>query len=242
MRCPISGPERPIRSAAIAALFPAGVVAYEMRDEGDPATLLSDEAACLRRAAPARLREFAAGRACARAGMREFGVVDFALRVGAAREPLWPDALVGSIAHTDGLCAAVVAERSRFAGLGLDCEPLDAVKPALWPKICDVRETAWLESLPADEQRRGATLLFAVKEAFYKAQFPLTGEWLGFHDVGVDVPQWDLQRGQTVLRANRAIVLEARAALPVTADYGFDARHVTAGIALTSRPSRPGTP
>ncbi len=210
-----------------------------MREQGDPATLLPGEAACLSRAAPSRLREFAAGRACARAGMREFGVVDFALRVGAAREPLWPDGLVGSIAHTDGLCAAVVAERSRYAGLGLDCEPADAVKGALWPKICDARETGWLESLPADERRRGATLLFAVKEAFYKAQFPLTREWLGFHDVSVDVPQWDLQRGRCVLRANRAIALATHAALPVSAAYAFDARHLTAAAVLASRPSRP---
>ena len=28
-----------------------------------------------------------------------------------------------------------------------------------------------------------ADLVFSAKEAFYKAQYPLTGLWLGFHDV-----------------------------------------------------------
>ncbi len=109
-----------VLSVPVGSLFPACAVAAELREPGDPALLLPEEAAFLGRAVPKRVREFAAGRLCARRALAEFGISDFPLRVADDRQAVWPSSMIGSITHTAGLCAAVVAERARIAALGLD--------------------------------------------------------------------------------------------------------------------------
>src|SRR5579863_5143627 len=154
-------------------LFPAAVVGAELREPGDPSLLLPEEAACLGRAVPKRVQEFAAGRLCARRALAEFGVTDFPVRVASDRQPLWPEFLVGSITHTDGYCAAVVAERRRLSAIGVDCEVMGRVTRELWPSIFGPEESRWLNSLAQSERVAAVTLLFAAKEAFYKCQYPL---------------------------------------------------------------------
>src|ERR1700720_856307 len=115
-------------SPPLSGLFPAGVVAADLREPGDPALLLPAEARYLGRAIPKRAREFAAGRLCARPALAELGILDVAIEVGDDRQPIWPDSMVGSITHTAGFCAAVVAERRVVGALGLDREAVGEVK------------------------------------------------------------------------------------------------------------------
>src|SRR5450631_1635810 len=95
-------------------LFPAGAIAAELGEPGRVELLLPEEAAGLGRAVPERQQEFAAGRLCARRALEELGFAGFALLAQADRQPLWPAQIVGSITHTNGLCAAVVGRRSQF--------------------------------------------------------------------------------------------------------------------------------
>jgi len=105
----------------IESLFPPGVcVATRATGEGEP--LHPDEAELAQTMGPARQREFAAGRACARRAMRELGVPGGPVLRGLRRAPLFPDGVVGSITHTNGFCAAAVARSASFAGVGLDAE------------------------------------------------------------------------------------------------------------------------
>lgn len=175
-------------SALVESLFPAGVAAAELRTPGDPALLEPEEAAIVSHAVPKRVGEFAAGRLCARRALARFGVTSFAVRAASDRQPLWPAGLVGSITHTQGFYAAVIGEQARFVGLGLDTENADAVSPNLWPSICIASELAWIDSLPAEERTRAATLVFAAKEAVYKCQYPATAEWLSFPDLRIVPP------------------------------------------------------
>jgi 4'-phosphopantetheinyl transferase EntD len=207
-------------------------VAAELRAPGDPALLLPAEAACLGRAVKKRVEEFAAGRLCARRALAEFGIEDFALRVRSDRQPQWPATLVGSITHTQGLCAAVAAERRRFAGVGLDSEVVGHVKRDIWEKICVEREIDWLASLPGAGQSLAAALIFAAKEAFYKCQYPVTGEFLSFHDVEVDATKWGPERAEFSVRSTRPLAIDAFAAWPVTGRYRFHEGYVSAGVAL----------
>ena len=147
--------------------------------------------------------------------MAEFGVVKFALRVGADREPLWPPALVGSITHTRGYCAGVVGERRLFRGLGLDSERAGEVHEKLWPKICVPAEQAWIRARPWRERAAAATLIFAAKEAFYKAQFPLARQRLGFHDVRIEA-ELGVEGGFRVF-TERPLALQAEVAGPFPA-------------------------
>lgn len=219
-------------SSDLGTLFPPGAVAAELRAPGDPQLLLPAEAMYVGRAVAKRAREFAAGRLCARRALAEFGIVDFPIRVAEDRQPVWPGSLVGSITHTAGYGAAVVAERRSAAALGLDSEVVGDVKAELWRHICVPAESAWVESLPAPERAAAVTLIFSAKEAFYKCQFALVCERLNFHDVRVEAPAWGASIGSFRIHAVRRIAVCARAALPLQGRYRFHQELVTTGMAL----------
>jgi 4'-phosphopantetheinyl transferase EntD len=225
-------------SAAFAGLFPAGVVACELREPANQALLLAAEAACLGRSVPKRIQEFTAGRLCARRALAEFGIQTHGLGVRPDRQPDWPAAVVGSITHTTGLCAAVVGERRRFAALGLDSEVVDDVTCTIWPKIAHASEIRWLELLPPGSRAVAGALIFAAKEAFYKCQYPLTAERLGFHDieVGVEPQDWNAAQGEFRIRPLRSIDFEAHAAAPYRGRFLLHEEFISAGVAAVARP------
>jgi 4'-phosphopantetheinyl transferase EntD len=171
----------------IAALFAEGAVAYQTRDTHAADTLLGTERDAVVRAVAKRIHEFAGGRACARAALSQLGYGAIALPVGADRAPRWPRGIAGSITHTDGFCAAVVARTAQMRALGLDAEPGSSVKPHLWRRICTAEELALLESQDEPTALGTATLMFSAKEAFYKCQHALTAQWLGFSDIRVSI-------------------------------------------------------
>jgi enterobactin synthetase component D len=163
------------------ALFPAGVVGAELLCLEEAEELRAEERESLRGAAPRRLREFAAGRHCAREALAGLGLAGVAVPRRADRRPAWPAGVVGSISHSGGYCAAVVARRSGCSGLGFDAERWGRVTPALWRRIATAPEVAWLRGLGGDADR-AATLLFSAKEAFYKAQYARSERFVGFAD------------------------------------------------------------
>ncbi|HWG68016.1 MAG TPA: 4'-phosphopantetheinyl transferase superfamily protein [Steroidobacteraceae bacterium] len=225
-------------STLVSGLFPPGAVAAELHGPGDPSLLFRAELELLGRAVPKRVGEFAAGRLCARRALQELGIVDFPLRVGDDRQPVWPQSLVGSITHTTDFCAAVVAERRRVHALGLDSEVVGDVNVEIWPRICVPEELAWIASLPEGEQRAAVTLIFSAKEAFYKCQYSLVGDRLGFQDARVAPAGWNLERGDIHIHATRAIALPSADVQALQGRYVFHEGRLTAGIALVSTPCR----
>ena len=175
--------------------------------------------------------------------MAEFGVTDFPVRVARDRQPVWPESLIGSITHTQGFCAAVVAERARLIGVGVDSEVAGALKRALWPSICVAAETAWLGALLPVERAAAATLIFSAKEAFFKCQYPVVGEWLNFHDLCVKPLDWGDGHGGFAVAATRPLALFNRASAPMGASmsvigsYRFHEQFVSAGVALATAES-----
>jgi len=217
-------------------LFPESVVVAELRGEGDPSLLMPLESSYLGRSVEKRAREFAAGRRCARRALVEFGISNFPLEVGPDRRPVWPASVLGSITHTEGFCAAALAGRNRFAAIGIDSESASAVKSELWDSICRPAEIQWLNELPEGERRAAATLIFSAKEAFYKCQYPLTTQSLGFHDASVQISNWGAGRGAFSISASRAIAFNDFATLPLSGQYLFHERFVTAALCLPRKP------
>jgi 4'-phosphopantetheinyl transferase EntD len=174
-------------SPQLASLFPAGVVAVELLSDA-PRTVLTDvELSSISHCANKRIDDFTRGRACAHRGLSELGLRNVSVLAGEKREPLWPPEIVGSITHTTGFAGAVVARRSEVEALGIDCEIMASVDSELWERICTPTERARLEQLPQAQAQRQAALIFAAKEAFYKCQFPLSREWVGFEDVTIEI-------------------------------------------------------
>jgi 4'-phosphopantetheinyl transferase EntD len=154
---------------------------------GSDAVLHPQERAAIATASPKRVREFSAGRACARRLLESYGVEEFALLSDADRVPRWPRGLLGSISHKAELCAVVVGSRDSLAAVGIDVERDGAVQSRVWPRILRPAEAAWLEQRPAAERARLATLVFSAKEATYKCLFPESRVRLAFADVQIEL-------------------------------------------------------
>jgi 4'-phosphopantetheinyl transferase EntD len=147
--------------------------------------LLPEEALIVAGAVEKRRKEFARGRACARAALSQLGIEGFALLSGSEREPLWPQGVVGSLTHTEGLCAVAVAAANRYPALGIDVERALPLKPQLVERVCRPEEITQLSRLNGLPALVAARLLFSAKEAAYKCQFGITRQYLGFQDLGV---------------------------------------------------------
>lgn len=211
----------------IAALFAPGAAAYQTREDLSANALLPEEQQFVARAVPKRVREFAGGRACARAALAQLGLPAVALPVIADRVPQWPPGFTGSITHTDGFCAAVVAATSNMRSVGLDVEVADSVRPHLWHRICYGEELARVQSLEAQAALEAATLVFSAKEAFYKCQHFLTGQYLGFANVSVTFES----EGFTV-RPTRALQITQHSAGPWHGRFRHEPGLVITGLCI----------
>jgi len=175
-------------SPRFAALLPLGVITAECCDfRLALADLPDEEARLVARAVTMRQAEFAGGRMAARTALAAMGIAGATIGVGDDRAPIWPAGIVGTITHKAAFAAAAVATRTSYAGLGIDSEVLGRVTPALWSVIVSDEEQPALRGLAPDEQNLRATLLFAAKEAYFKAQYPGTRRLLGFHSGVVSI-------------------------------------------------------
>ncbi|MET9543401.1 4'-phosphopantetheinyl transferase superfamily protein, partial [Streptomyces sp. NPDC006553] len=133
----------------------------------------------------ARWTEFATARMCARRALLGLGAAPGPLLRGSRGEPLWPAGVVGSITHRAGYRAAVVGPADATVALGIDAEPAVALRPGVLRRIALPEERTRLTALPSVPGLPWDTLLFCVKEAAYKAWYPLARVPLGFRSAEV---------------------------------------------------------
>ena len=138
------------------------------------------EASVTERAVKVRRDEFHTGRRLARAALARLGCGPTVIPVGEGRAPIWPSGFRGSISHSRLLCIAHVGRTRELLGVGVDIE-LDAPLPNELTSLVCRRD----EDLSRTE--RSPLLRFVAKEAFFKAYFPETREFLDFHDVHVEL-------------------------------------------------------
>lgn len=133
-----------------------------------------------------RRREFIVGRSCARMAQEQLLGIARGVGRGGGREPIWPSGVVGSITHCEGFVAAAVGHANRYRSIGIDAEPAEPLPTDIAGRIVTPAECRRLESIGRDIAAADR-LLFCAKESVYKAWHPLTGRWLGFHDVDTTV-------------------------------------------------------
>ena len=134
-------------------------------------------------AAAHRRKEYAEGRACALRALQVVGSSEAADLPGDTDGvPVWPEGLLGSITHSKGLCAAVAGSTTGLQVLGLDLERTDRLKASAIQRIVHATEADFVQG----DQLRGS-ILFSLKEAFYKAQFPQWRTTANFEDLALDV-------------------------------------------------------
>ena len=121
-----------------------------------------------------------------------------------------------------------------FRSIGCDAEIIDRVTTEILPEICVPAELAWIETLPGEQKALASTLIFTAKEAFYKCQFAVTEEWLGFEDVALDPVGWDYERREFTIAPVREVMICRQASMPLKGRFWFDDRLMIAGTWLTA--------
>ena len=211
--------------AWLSDLFGDGCRARIMRTESgvDESHLRAAELSVIARAVPKRRREFSAGRKLAQDLLSELGAASSPLLPDSDRCPIWPSGFRGSISHCAELCAVVVSADENVRSVGLDVEPATPLDARLVERICRPGELAGLEP---DQKGERAKLLFSIKEAVYKCQFPISRTFLGFHDVEIE-----LEEGlfRAVIHENQASLSAGR---EVSGRYARRAGHVFSAARL----------
>ena len=158
-------------------------------DDGAAHRLSPREAAATTRMRDKRLREYATGRALVREGLaRFFGIEGFDLVNAEDRSPIWPAGIAGSLSHCDTRAWVALVDRSAGT-VGIDGEHREALKPELWRHTMLPEEIAALEALDPSIRGLRALALFSAKEALYKAQYPRSGQFMGFQALHVSVDE-----------------------------------------------------
>ena len=174
------------------ALLPRGAALELAMIDKDLVELLPEERQLLESWAPHRQREFATGRLCARRALDLLGVAASGLLPDADGVPQWPEDVAGSISHCRGVATAAVAHSADCHLLGLDLEKINRLSAGAIKKVLHPIE----EGFAAGDQLR-ASVLFSLKEAFYKAQFTKWRAVGNFRDLALEV---DLVDGAAKIR------------------------------------------
>lgn len=191
----------PSHESALQVLLPHGIRAIGLSSTGSPPCAAASAGASIELSR--RRLEHAAGRRCADAAVECLGIVSGTIGSRRDGRPSWPQGVTGSITHTDGFAAAAVGERAHYRAIGIDAERIGEVSRELWSRIFVDHETRWLHSLRGSDQARAATSMFSAKEAFYKCQYEVTGEWLEFRDIELQLFCGNPTRGRFVVRPTR---------------------------------------
>ena len=167
----------------LAALaLPGLLIGHRVIQPGDELALLDEEAESIASTRPAVRRASGAARIVARELLAQLGYPGFPVRKTASGAPVWPADVVGSLAHDDEIAVAAVALRRDVGAVGIDIEPAAMLPHDMLDLIATPAERRTI----GDEPLRGR-LLFAAKEAVYKAAYPLDGVFLEFRDIAVDL-------------------------------------------------------
>ncbi|MCX7312533.1 MAG: 4'-phosphopantetheinyl transferase superfamily protein [Hyphomicrobiales bacterium] len=181
--------------AVDAVSIPGIVVEHRLIADGDERALLPEEMPAFAASVTKVRRASGAARIVARQLLARFGQPPQAIPRGTAGMPLWPTGIVGSMAHDDTVAVAAMAARRDFLSVGVDVEPAEPLEPGLLDIVATANERQWAKDDPL-----AGRLLFAIKEAIYKAVYPLDRIFLDHHDVEVN-----LTDGTAVVRQGRVV-------------------------------------
>ncbi len=193
------------------------VVVEEMYLDDAPAEMMPEETAQVAGAVLRRRVEFAAGRLCARRALARLGITGFPLRNGSrsgAALARWSCRLH----HAHGRRSGWLLWRRRrprrrrcsaWPGRRAGGDPRRTVRNYV---LTGPEEQRLTIHAPA-RQATLAKVIFSAKECFYKAQYPLSGRFLGFEDVEIE-----LDPGRGLFEAR--LTATAPSGLPLTVCRG----------------------
>ena len=149
---------------------------------GDEDLLLPEERRAVTTRDLATRRASGAARHLARGLMTDLGHPAVAIGRARSGQPVWPEGMVGSLAHDHVTAVAAVASNANAVSLGIDVEPAEPLPDDAVPVVMTAGDEAGTAS-----RHLAGRILFAAKEAIYKAFHPLDGLILNHNDVVVSL-------------------------------------------------------
>lgn len=169
--------------AAMMMIAPAGIhVGCRRIKAGDEAWLLPEERRLITSQVPAARDASGAARNVARQLLAAFDYREVSIGRTKRGAPVWPQGIVGSLAHDEQWSVAAVAHGRRVRAVGIDVEPAEPLPDDLHDFVVGPADV-----FHADDVRLCGRLIFAAKEATYKAVHPLDGQILEYADITVDL-------------------------------------------------------
>ena len=182
----------------MAAIAPRNVrTGCRLIGDADEAHLLPEEARSIPARQPAMRRASGAARWIAHRLLADIGITDVAIMRAPSGAPVWPDGIIGSLAHDDDMAVAAVAPVGGIVSLGIDVEPAEPLPDDIFAIVA-----TGADRIGAADPRLAGRILFAAKEAVYKAAYPLDRDVLGYEDIAVD-----LDAGRATTKTGRMVSL-----------------------------------
>lgn len=178
-------------------VLPGLLMRHRIIAPGDENLLRPEEAASLTSRIPEAQRASGAARTVARELLVQLGLSDAQVPKGPGGEPVWPAGVVGSLAHDDQVAVAAVGLQRDFGSIGVDVEPARALPADMLELVASADELRRIDRDPLK-----ARLLFAAKEAVYKAAYRPDRTFLEFPDIEID-----LAAGRATTRTGRTVSL-----------------------------------
>jgi len=199
--------------------------------EGDFQRCFIEPPASIQRSVAKRQTEFLAGRLCAREAMHQLDGRQHVPLIGEDRAPIWPDDLCGSITHSTGWAAAIVANKQHWRSLGMDAEQLMTSERAsrLAGEILIADELQRMAAGPEHQIALHVTLTFSLKEALFKALYPLVLKRFYFEDA--ELLDW-AEQGTARLRLKIDLSEEWHSGVELEAQFSVEGGQLLSLVAI----------
>ena len=169
-------------TANLQSLLPSGAIGRVRRIQANDATYFTPiEAEHFAKCIEKVQRASGAARHLARQLLHERSIAPIDFIPASDGRPLWPTGIVGSLTHDRYCAAAAIATASEYRGIGIDVEPNTEINPDLARVILrdDERE-------PLRQAGLSLHQAFSIKEAVFKAAYPIDLVRIGFHDIHLE--------------------------------------------------------
>ena len=186
-----------LQRAINALSSPSILIGHRLISPGDELALLDEEKRSITSDVASMRRASGAARIVGRQLLARLGYADCAVPKGPAGAPIWPAGATGSFAHDDRVAVAAVGLCRDVGALGIDVEPAELLPLEMLALIATPQEQVRI----SDDPYQGR-LLFAAKEAVYKAVYPLDHLFLDYQDIQVDIAN-----RKAVVRSGRVLEL-----------------------------------
>jgi 4'-phosphopantetheinyl transferase EntD len=189
--------DQSLQRAIDSLLLPGILIGHRLITPGDELALLEEEKHSIASDVVRVRRASGAARIVGRQLLARLGYAECALPKGPSGAPIWPAGVTGSFAHDDRVAVAAVGLCGNVGAVGIDVEPAELLPSELLELVATPQEQLSI----CDDPYHGR-LLFAAKEAVYKAIYPLDQILLEYHDI-----QIDLADRKAVVRNGRVLEL-----------------------------------